>query len=52
MSDQIKEPSKDTTRLGDQAAKQPLSGIQVVSASSVKGFNNSAPFHAEAKKSA
>jgi hypothetical protein len=30
---------KDETRIGEIAAQQPLSGLRIVSAMSVKGFN-------------
>ena len=54
MAISIKESSKDETRIGEFAAKQPLSGIRVVTAVNVKGFNSTSSLHGDGgiKKSA
>jgi hypothetical protein len=50
MSVSIKTNAKDETRIGDYAAKQPLSGINIVNRMYVKGASNSAFIRMEEKK--
>jgi hypothetical protein len=51
MSTEMKKPSKDDTRLGEHAAKQPLSGTNLVMMVRVKSSNSANYFNiAEAKK--
>lgn len=40
MSTSIKKTMQDETRLGEYAATQPLSGVNVVTTSRVKGYSN------------
>ena len=53
MATTSKTEFKDEARIGELAAKQPLSGTRVVTSINVKGFNGTTFIHAdEAKKSA
>jgi len=46
----IRKGSKDDIRLGDCAAKQPLSGTLVVTSIRVRGFNGNSFAHSEETK--
>jgi hypothetical protein len=52
MSVSLKNNSKDETRIGEYAAKQPLSGINIVSKANVKGIIGSAFVRMEESKKA
>lgn len=52
MSHIITKTGKDDTRIGEEAAKQPLSGTHVVTTLRIKGVNNSSFVRVEETKKA
>ncbi|MGB9153224.1 MAG: hypothetical protein WCD70_09090 [Alphaproteobacteria bacterium] len=50
MSTSIDKETKDETRIGEYAAKQPLSGVDLVTRMRFKGFSSSSFIREEAKK--